>query len=176
MSVDLSCLELIWLFFPSESPSFQIPIIEKLSFQLVRLEIWHLLLSHFIHPLSFNPICSTFKIFEISTILSIPSPLFWFLSSLSSHSVSYQSGTFCQQILIEWNFPGLLVKARGSWKLFCVGSSLMEATNILDPWPRMANGWTQFCLCLRKATQLVREPLLFLPCLEVLCIFFPANE
>lgn len=75
MSVDLSCLELIWLFFPSESPSFQIPIIEKLSFQLVRLEIWHLLLSHFIHPLSFNPICSTFKIFEISTILSIPSPL-----------------------------------------------------------------------------------------------------
>lgn len=107
---------------------------------------------------------------------SLFSPLFWFLSSLSSHSVSYQSGTFCQQILIEWNFPGLLVKARGSWKLFCVGSSLMEATNILDPWPRMANGWTQFCLCLRKATQLVREPLLFLPCLEVLCIFFPANE
>lgn len=68
--------------FSPESPSSQTSVIEKLPFQLIKLEIWHLLLSHFIHPLSLSPICSTFQMFQISTILPIiTSHLTWILTS-----------------------------------------------------------------------------------------------
>lgn len=147
------------VFFP-ESPSSQISVIEKLSFQLIKLEIWQLLLSHFIHPLSLSPIFSTFEMFQISTILPIPSitsRLTWILTSSPTLYIFFQfilhTGTkimypshffyLCpnQQLLMvvllltgqSWNFSDCLEDSLALFYLYILNLTMLPNLSLLEP-------------------------------------------
>lgn len=78
-------------------------------------------------------------------------PLFWIPFSLEF--------TFCVLLIrdtLSTNTLGMelsKIPSQGlqSWKLSSVSPSLMDNTDFIGPWARMANGWTHVWFCLRKA-------------------------
>lgn len=146
--------------FPPESPSSKISVIEKLSFQLIKLEIWQLLLSHLIHPLSLSPIFSTFEMFQISTILPIPSitsRLTWILTSSptlciffqfilhTDTKIMYLSHFFYlfpnQQLLMvvllltgqSWHFSDCLEDSLALFCLYILNLTMLPNLSLLEP-------------------------------------------